>query len=163
MSNIKSLPDLAQLKKWGAMDSKSYKEIVSALDKNHKILILAPKNSGKNTVQHAVVNHLHRLHKEPIVVPPVEGIPTSKFKANIKLKGLKKLIKDFNSYVVSIQYLGSSKSDISELTEYLLPHFDFIIDLRNLDGDRVICNLIKGRKNINYVYSNPKFEKYLAA
>ena len=96
-------------------------------------------------------------------IPSIEGIPTNKFKAHSKIKGLKKLIKDFNSYVASIQYQGNSKTDITELTEYLLPYFDLIIDLRNLNGNRVICSLIRGRKNPNYVYYNPRFEKYLAA
>lgn len=163
MSNLSILPDLAQLKKWGSLDSQSYKEIISALEKHQKILIIAPKNSGKNTVQHAVVNHLHRLYKEPFVIPSIEGVPTKKFKAHSKIKGLKKLIKEFKSYVASVQYLGNSKTDISELTEYLLPHFDMIIDLRNLDGNRVVCNIIKGSKSPNYIYSNPEFEKFLAA
>ena len=163
MSKLEVLPDLAQLKKWGLMDAKSIQEVSSALKKHQKFLIIAPKNSGKNTVQHAVVNHLHRLYKEPFVIPSIEGIPTNKFKAHSKIKGLKKLIKDFNSYVASIQYQGNSKTDITELTEYLLPYFDLIIDLRNLNGNRVICSLIRGRKNPNYVYYNPRFEKYLAA
>lgn len=163
MSHIKELADLEQLMKWGTMDSISYKEVLSALERHQKILIVAAKDSGKNTVQHAVVNYMHRLRKEPFVIPSIEGVPTKRFKNHLRLKGLKRLIMGFNSYVASIQYLGNSKTDISELTEYLIPHFDIIIDLRNLDGHRVICNLIKGRKYPNYVYTNPKFDKYLVA
>ncbi|CBW26037.1 hypothetical protein BMS_1159 [Halobacteriovorax marinus SJ] len=163
MSSLRQLPDLGQLKKWGSLDASSFKEIRAALEKNQKILILAPKDSGKNTVQHAIVNYLHRMHKEPMVLPSIEGVSAKKFKSNLKLKSMKKHLRNFKSYVAAIQYTGSSKTDISDLTSYLLEDFDLIVDLRNISGSRVVCNLIKGRKNINLIYTNPKFEKYIAA
>lgn len=163
MGELCVLPDLGQLKTWGAMDKKCHNEIVAALESKGRILILAGKNSGKNTLQHAIVNHMHRLHKDPFVIPPVEGVPSKCFHSNKKMADFKRLIKKFDSCVASIQYLGSDKADISGLVDFILPDFDLIVDLRNLDGQRVVCNLIKGRKNPSYFYTNSKFKKFIAA
>ncbi len=163
MSNLRQLPDLSKLKAWKSMDLESYKEITASLEKGQRVLILAPKDSGKNTVMNAVVNHLHRLQKDPFVIPAMEGIPTKGFKAHHKVKQLKKLISGFDSYVAAVQYTGSGKTDINKMVEYFLPHFDLIIDLRNMNGRRVVCNLVKGRHKANYIYTNPQFIKYIAA
>ena len=128
MTNLRQLPKLPQLKKSGAIDEKSYEEILASLEKNQRILILSPRNSGKNTIQNAIVNHLHRLFKETLVIPSVESVPTKKFKSLARLKNLKRMAKEYHSCVAIVKYLGTGKADITELTKYLLDSFDLIIE-----------------------------------
>jgi hypothetical protein len=163
MSHLRQIPDLQKLKKLGAIDSKSYKEIKAAMEGRSKILIIGAKNSGKNTLQDALVNHLHRMYKAPLVIPSFDGVPTKKFRGHKKLKNLKKTIKGHSSYVACIQHSGSDKADISDLSTYLLSDFDLIIDIRNIKGKRIVCSLIKGRTKANFIYTNPKFENFLIA
>lgn len=163
MSNLVYLPELKELKKCGVIDHTIYQEMNKALTNHKKFLILAPKNCGKNTYQHIIINHLHRIQKDPLVVPSIERIPLKNFNIHPKIKNMKKVIKEFKSYVVTIQHTGSTQSDTSNLAKNLLPHFNLIIDLRILDGNRTIGHLIKGRKKINYIYINPELDHFSSA
>lgn len=140
---LKKVVDLNQLKTWGCLNKKNFKLLNKSLEKKKKVLILATKNAGKNTVQHAIVNHYHKLLKDPFVVPPIEGIPIRSFNRNKKVVQLKKMISNFKSYVVAIQHTGMARSNIEEMANYFLTDFDLIIDLRNVKkNERVVYNLI---------------------
>lgn len=157
-----NIVDLKQLKTWGTLDSNSYNELINHLDKSVKVLILSPRDSGKSTVQASIVNHFHMKQKELLVVPSINGVSLKNYKTNKKIKTLRSIIKNFSAYIAAIEYKESPKSDIKDISKYFLNDFDLIIDLRNIDGNRVVYNLIKGQKRVNYKYTHPEFEKRVA-
>lgn len=158
MKAVKRLPDLQQLKKWGTLDNKAYKEITKALQSKKRFLILSNKNAGKNTVMAALVNYLHRSQKETFVYPSIEGISPKTFRTNTKIKNFKRTVKPFSSYVTAFQFSGSAYTDVTSMVEYFLKDFDIIIDLRNIEGHRTVFSIYTGKESINFRYVNPEYD-----
>lgn len=163
MTKLYDLPDLVQLKEWQAYDQRGYEALISMLKSHKKILILATKNAGKNTVQNSIVNFIHRSHVETLVIPSLENVNLNKVKSNKKINDLKKLCKNQKSFVACIQHSGNCQLPVSEFVSEFEGWFDCVLDLRNFKGQRFLCAIYEGRKAFKCVYEHNLAKVYLVA
>jgi hypothetical protein len=154
MTKLYDLPDLKQLKEWKTYDQKGYEALVKMMATHKKILILATKNAGKNTVQHSIVNYIHRTHAETLVIPSLEGVNLQKMKSNKKITQLKKMCKDQKSYLACIQHDGDWEMPVSDYVAEFSGWFDCILDLRFYEGQRILCAIYEGKKSYKCVYKH---------
>ena len=158
MTKLYDLPDLKQLKDWKTYDQKGYEALAKMLSTHKKILILATKDAGKNTVQNSIVNFIHRSHKEILVFPSIEGVNIHKMDSNKKMNDLKKICKNQKSFVACIQHSGDVEIPVSEFVSEFAGWFDCILDLRNYEGQRILCAIYEGSKTFKCTYKH-KFVK----
>jgi hypothetical protein len=144
MKKLAKLPDLEKLRDWKSIDKKGYQVLVKALKGEKKILVLATKNAGKNTVQNSIVNYIHRSQKETLVFPSVEKVDLGKIKSNKKLNEMKKICLTQKSYVAAIQYTGAVA--VSEFISNFFGWFDLVLDLRKFKDQRLLCAIYEGKK-----------------
>lgn len=130
------------------------------MGKHKKFLVLATKNAGKNTVQHSIVNYIHRMHEETLVIPSIEAIKLDKMKTNKKINQLKKMCQDHKSYVVSIQHNGGAKVSVSEYIEDFAGWFDCVLDLRFHEEHRILCAVYEGRNTLKCVYQHELLKNF---
>jgi hypothetical protein len=157
------LPDLKELRDWQTYDQKGYEALVGILKGHKKILILATKNAGKNTVQHSIVNFIHRSHSETLVIPSIEGVNMNKIRSDKKINNLKKLCNNQKSFVACVQHSGNHQMSVSEYVNEFDGWFDCVLDLRNFDGNRVLCAIYEGKKSLKCVYEHELVKSYLVA
>lgn len=158
MNQLLKIPALAQLHKLKLIDKKSNKMLSELIENSNKVLVIASKASGKNTLQNSIVTNFLNRQKDPLVIPPTTGISLASISSNSKLKSLKSMIKDYKCYITSIEYRNNVNSNIEELVKLFLKEFDLIIDLRKIEKDRTICNIITGNVRLNYIYTNPSYD-----
>ena len=163
MIKLYELPDLKQLKEWQTYDQKGYEALVRMLSSHKKVLILATKNAGKNTLQHSIVNFIHRTHVETLVIPSVENIRMNKIKSNKKINDLKKLCNNQKSFIACIQHDGDHQSSVNEFINGFSGWFDCILDLRSFDGQGVLCAIYEGHKSFKCVYEHDLVKSYFIA
>lgn len=164
MSKLYELPDLKQLKEWKTYDQEGFNSLIKILSKHKKILILATKDSGKNTFQNSIVNYIHRSHRETLVLPSIEGIRLKKVKSHKKINEYKKFCKSQKSYVACFQHSSFSEEDINNHLIEFSSWFDCVLDLRNIEGQRILFAIYEGNKNLKCTYQNKKSKhKQIAA
>ncbi|MGZ3692251.1 MAG: hypothetical protein ACXVLQ_17860 [Bacteriovorax sp.] len=163
MTKLYDLPDLLQLKEWKTYDQTGYEALVKMLGSHKKVLILANKNAGKNTVQNSIVNFIHRTHEETLVIPSLEGVKINKMNSNKKINELKKMCKNQKSFVAAIQYDGNHEVPVSEYVGEFSGWFDCVLDLRNVEGQRILCGIYAGKKSFKCVYKHHFIKSHLVA